>query len=637
MIKNTSPLYFVAGQVDGYTPNFEKGESQEVEKQERIQTVSTVEIIDDKRPVSYMPQDLTSPRAGFFASEKSQEIVKNLDWLLKRNERQYFQNNPSPAGRPEAEKARLVKDCKSPTRTKQDIELSLRLNKLSSIASALGERGFDFDKSTEKTIVSEGEPCSATAGKITDSWCVDAETGELTPKTFNKTAVANLSFRKWSDEYRIRVTSDANPSKAPPPQSGDRVTKFLTTKAAKNILDSGAYVSAVRGGYTTFLTLTFSGKARRRIINGDSTIGAECSRFFDAMQKMYQRGWIAEKFLVPVTELKNDLVSGGFDCVANDEQIIPPSGESLDYLWVAEAPAKEKVIKSKTNQFGKTFYCVDARPNPHCHVLLRWQVEPHLFRAWAKRIESIWGQGFAKLERIKNADAASGYMLKALGYLLKGEESEQSSQGTIKGNRYNISKAARALPWEQIASFHAEHMASIIGEVKAKLNRKAAPTVHAIKQGYKDINSAVRQKAIFKNLGKQTATIDAKIKQIENKIKHFKASLRKSPVRAVDYMISFKGKYPLQKFLNWSIGLRFWNGDSAASEKSPCKLPDNLLTKAADGVRKSFSKVRNRLLENESFWVQRLAAALPPYVDQEKERELNLIDFMEYEKCAMTC
>lgn len=634
MIKNINPKYSVVGQVNGYTPNLEKGDFSEEEKQVLKQTVSTVEIIDDKRPVIYMPQDLTSPRAGFFASKKSKEIVRNLDWLQKRNERQYFQNNQSPAGRQEAEKARLVKERKSPTRTKADIELTLKLNNISSIASALSERGFDFDKSTEKTIVSEGELGSTETGKITNDWSVDTETGELKPKVFNKTAVARLAYRAWSDEYRLRVTTDASPSKAPPQQVGDRVTKFLTTRAAKNILDSGAYVSAVREGYTTFLTLTFSGKARRRIINGDSTIGAECSRFFDALQKMYQRGWIAEKFSVPFSELKTDMISGGFECVANDEEIIPESGESLDYLWVAEAPAKAKIIKSKTVN-GNTFDCVDARPNPHCHVLLRWQVPPHLFRAWAARIERMWGQGFAKLERIKNADAASGYMLKALGYLLKGDESEQNSQGTIKGNRYNISKSARALPWENVANYHAQHMASIIGEIKAKLQRKAAPTVRAIKATAEKIKGQLKIKSIAINQGKETKTIDARIKHYERQIQKHKAHLRRNPVRANDYMISFKGYYPLKRFLNWCVGLRFWDAVDANEKRTTSRLPENLLTQAVGSIRKSFSKVRNRLIEVESYWRVLLSAQLPPGVNYEVEKANNLIDLKAYEMCLM--
>jgi hypothetical protein len=602
--------------------------------------VLAVEIINSPEPLQFEAQNLTAPRGGIFVTEKEQAEKEQLNKdLLLQNQYYFASENFSPAGRPEAEKARLVKDRKSPTRTKRDIELTLKLNRLSALASALSDKGFNFDKASQKTIVTENEPCAVEKGVFEDV-VYDKNTGEvLEVLRERKTAVANLTYRKWSDEFRIRVTTDASPSKAPPQQSGDRVTKFLTTRAAKNILDSGAYVSAVRGGYNTFLTLTFKGEARARIINGDSTIGKECSRFFDAMQKMYQRGWTAEKTIIDVKNKNDELFSNnGFECVANDEEIIPESkliktesgdlkNESLDYLWVAEAPTKLNVIETRGG-----FDCVEAVVNPHCHVLLRWQVEPHLFRAWAARIESIWGQGFAKLERIKNADAASGYMLKALGYLLKGEDKMSNDQGEIKGNRYNISKPARALPWEHLASFHAEHMASIIGEVKAKLERKAAPTVRAMKNEYGNLKDAIRQKAVFKNQGKLTAAVDAKIKAIETKIRNYKAHLRRSPVRAVDYMVTFKGRYPLKKFMEWSIGLRFWNADDAASEKSPCKLPENLLTKAADGIKKSFSKVRNRLIESESFWAQRLGAMLPPEVDENEQAKQRLTDFYQYQQ-----
>lgn len=641
--------YDVAGSVPGYTPHFEKAEQGEIvaksgifKKPHKVKksSVQSVEVIDNTEPLKIEPLNLTVPRGGIFVSEFERQELQRLNAQLALKEQYYFASeNFSPAGRPEAEKARLVKDCKSPTRTKRAIEEANKERKLAAYAVMLQKRGEAYIKATLKDFVADTALYSPHRGVLSD-FKIDRETGEISEnRSDRKTAVANLTFRKWSEEYRIRVTTDASPSKAPPPQSGDRVTKFLTTRAAKNILDSGAYVSAVRGGYTTFLTLTFKDEARARIVSGESTIGKECSRFFDAIQKMYQRGWTAEKTIIDCKNKNDELFSNnGFECVANDEEVIQESkliktengdlkNESLDYLWVAEAPTKLKVLSSKNG-----FDCVESVINPHCHVLMRWNVEPHLFRAWAARIESIWGQGFAKLERIKNADAASGYMLKALGYLLKGENQECSDQGEIKGNRYNISKPARALPWEHIASFHAEHMASIIGEVKAKLERKAAPTVRAIRDGREAIKNAIKQKAVFKNMGKQTATIDAKIKAIETKIQQHKAHLRRSPVRAVDYMVTFKGKYPLQKFLNWAVGLRFWNGDSAASERSPCRLPETLLTAAKAGIRKTFSKVRNRLLENEHFWAQRLAAILPPEVDPNEQAKQRITDFYQYQQ-----
>lgn len=624
--------YAPRGHVDNYHLHIVKRgpvhakSARKQQKRERViaKSMSTVELIGDIPQLAFEPQNLTSPRAGIFVSEKDQAEKASQDADLKRREQHYFSSknlskNSGPAGRPTAEEARLVKDRKSPTRLCDSVDTACNLDTahaIDGLNAQLIKLGIAPSEMLARDVVQPAALCAPSIVKhVRGVGVVDTETGEIMPAFSQKTAIARLSYRSWADEYRIRVTTSGVPSEAPPAQAGDRVTKFLTTRGAKNILDSGAYVAAVREGFTTFLTLTFNAESRERIISGESTIGAECSRFFDAIQKMYQRGWCAEKTVIQPAKDAARLFSSDFECIANDEEVIEAASDKLDYLWVAEAPVKHGVV------------------NPHCHVLLRWQVEPHLFRAWANRIESIWGQGFAKLERIKNAQASSGYLLKAVGYLLKGEQAEVSDQGEIRGNRYNISKSARALPWEEIAAFHAEHMASIIGEVKAKLERKAAPTVNLIKQSYKKLNKSIRDKSYLQNIGRPIDKVNTRIKAIENSIKHYKAQLRQSHVRANDYMISFKGKDTIKTFLNWAVGVRFWSAMDAASEQATSRLNPNLLTKAVNGIRASYSKVRNRYIESESLWVQRLAAVLPPVVDSEKEQAERLNDFVMYERC----
>ncbi|WP_394131668.1 hypothetical protein [Shewanella maritima] len=622
--------YYPAGHVDNYMPNF--GENQQFKENQGGEVcVSTVEITDDLPPIEHIEKlNLTAPKGGIFMSGREQSELNQLNDGFAILERNYFNSNYyktlSPAGRPKAEKARLVKDCKSPTRKKQAIERQQKSMALAAYAQHLRKKGISLAPAAEKALAQPQSLYTPEIGAL-ETPTINKETGEITHIDRERRApVARISRRKWSDEYRISVTTNNSPTQAPPQQAGDRVTKFLTTKAAKNILDSGAYVAAVRGGYTTFLTLTFKDEARQRIIDGESTIGAECSRFFDAMQKMYQRGWAAEQFQIPERELKKDMFhSNQFACIANDEQVIEPIGDKLDYLWVAEAPAKFEVVGHKNG-----FNSIDARPNPHCHVLLRWQVEPHLFRAWASRIESLWGQGFAKLERIKNANAASGYMLKALGYLLKGEQGQVSDQGTIKGNRYNISKTARALPWEHIASFHAEHMASLIGEVKTKLARKNEPVVYRIKDNYKKLKNVIKGKAFAIQAKKPVHRINERIKQIESYIKRDKAQLRKSPIMAFDYHISFKGEYPFKKFFKWAVGARLWGAFDSLSEK-PVTAIDALMTVCPKTLRKSFSKVRNRLIESETEWAQRLKQVIAPLVDIEQATNERLQDFESYQ------
>ncbi|PSU70378.1 rolling circle replication-associated protein [Photobacterium phosphoreum] len=72
----------------------------------------------------------------------------------------------------------------------------------------------------------------------------------------------------------------------------------------------------------------------------------------------------------------------------NNKKQLKAAAVPLDYCWVAEMPANE-----------------DGEPNPHVHILLRWLVPKTHFFAWVGRLERIWGNGFAKIERIKHAKA----------------------------------------------------------------------------------------------------------------------------------------------------------------------------------------------------------------------------------------
>jgi hypothetical protein len=347
-------------------------------------SINTIRIPDPNSlpELIFQPENLTSPRAGFFSSAFHQVEKYKLDRDLHRLESAYFRENPSLAEQPDrAGIDSLVQRCKSPTRPKKVIE-----NEDRETAIARFERHIKIKQGQVKPTKLECEMGGALvqrpmaqdeslcADKFGPIESIDRETGEVLPMKFLKTAVARISYRQWSDEYRIRVQAQSRIGNPPPAQGGERSTKALTSRGARNVLESGAYLAAVRGGYTTFLTLTFDEAAGERIASGSSTIGKECSRFFDSLSKMYQRGWITDN---PVLESKN-----GFDCVGACE-VIPPAKDKLDYLWVAEAP------KGKTRAI-----------NPHCHVLLRWQVEPYLFHDWAQNIEKKWGQGFAILQRI---------------------------------------------------------------------------------------------------------------------------------------------------------------------------------------------------------------------------------------------
>jgi len=251
-------------------------------------------------------------------------------------------------------------------------------------------------------------------------------------------------FREWSDEHRF-MHKIAAPYSIPPARSGERVTEFLTHNAARKLTASCEYVALKHGGFKTFLTLTFDAEARARIDSGETTVQKETSRFFDGLQKMYQRGWVAK------TEIQDNIKVAGHK-------------DKLQYLWVAECPDS---VNEATGEVTK---------NPHVHVLMNWAVPHALFEAWRKRIEfGIWGLGFAHLEKMrsKGKESAAGYLMKALQYLAKAAGG--SDQGTIKGNRYAISSAARAPEWETVSTFAWAKLGQLIEVARMQQNRERKP------------------------------------------------------------------------------------------------------------------------------------------------------------------
>jgi len=453
-------------------------------------------------------------------------------------------------GRESTKDYRLVKKCKSPTRESRF------------------ETGLEF---------------------------VNETTGEmLKPKVGRRKPIARLFESVWAGTYRIRVMAQGSTSEPPPQQAGDRETSELSQKGASKILRSGAYVSAVRGGFTTFLTLTFDAKARERIINQEQTIGKEASRFFDAMNKVHCRGWQCAG-----DSLKS---KNGFDCIGATE-IIPPKDDALDYLWVAEMPENK-----------------DGEPNPHCHVLLRWNVEPHLFHDWAKRVENLWGQGFAKLERIRSADAASGYLLKAVGYVVKGNSKEQ---GLFKGNRYGISKAARAPADECIAEFDAQNMCAIINEIREKLERRNKPVkslINSMKSKLitykKAYNIQKAKKGRTQAERNQTlGSMQKRIEKFEQTIKDSYKKLTECGAYASEYQITFNSAELVAKFIGWANEKRYWNAEALGGylrDFEQLRQSQGQLVKAARDYWKSFGDNGEY---SDLLWAQRLKAANEHYFE----------------------
>ena len=398
-------------------------------------------------------------------------------------------------------------------------------------------------------------------------------------------AIVVIQFRDWSDEYRIRARVDKSNSQ-PPEQFGPRISAMLSDRAARKIAESCAYVGKKQGGYSTFLTLTFTEEQRFRLkvsgkysdiatkeVRGPTTIQKEVSRFCDSLTKMKQRGWIAE-FTIHGRRIS---------CIDQaGEALQEPAceNESLLYAWVAEVPV---------NDWGE--------PNPHVHVMLKWRVSHELFPSWARRIETLWGNGFAHLEKIKDGNAAAAYMMKAVGYLTKGQKS--TDQGKVRGNRYGISKQARAPDWITIDQSQLHIMGCLIADVHDHLATKYAREYQQRRVLKVRLDKAPKGSRQRLNIGRQLHKV--------------RAVLNELPVVASKYQIILRGKAAFYEFMNWAKSPGRWKATvcSWLPEKGPGEnwikgqRPESLWLhrfRAAHYYRRAMRKMPERMSFEE--WVQ---------------------------------
>ncbi len=187
------------------------------------------------------------------------------------------------------------------------------------------------------------------------------------------------------------------------------------------------------------------------------SVQKEASRFFEAAGQMYRRGWQYQNDNGETVRVPG---SRALYCVEGEDTDKRNGArftrlkwwrEPLDYLWVAENP--DRVDQETGEYLGE---------NPHIHLMMRWRVPYRHFQAWAERLEKLWGHGFAHLEKIKDPQKAGAYVAKAAGYLTKGQG--KADQGEIRGNRYGISKRARAPGWIECE----RHQVGMIGWLLAE-------------------------------------------------------------------------------------------------------------------------------------------------------------------------
>lgn len=440
-----------------------------------------------KNHPDFIPVDKEPSKAPFSFCSRKAETEKpeiNPDWHSGR---------PSRGRVSDGETYRLVKASKSPTPPKPPVT------------------GEYFEYSVAKTV--EKEPAQ------------NRPASEGAPGVY-----AVIQYREWSDEYRIR-SQVRGACQSPPEQSGARITDKLSRSAARKIAESCAYVAKAYRGYSTFLTLTFTDEQRfsleasgpycqvnTREEKKPVTIQKEVSRFCDGLTKMYQRGWRAE----------STVHGRRYACIGREGKPLgeePRQDQPFLYVWVAEVPDNEK-----------------GEPNPHVHMLIRWRVHYELFPSWAKRIETLWGQGLAHLEKIKDGEAAAAYMMKAAGYMTKAQG--KTDQGKVRGNRYGISSEARAPEWVTIEENQLHAMGMLIADVNDHITARYG----ALYSERKRLNAQLDR----------TPKGTRQRKQIGRKLQNVRKTLNNLPVVASRYQIILRGKEAFYEFMNWVLSPGHW-------------------------------------------------------------------------------
>lgn len=396
----------------------------------------------------------------------------------------YFRKYSPDTARREAA-LRLVEASKSPTPENEALERAISRQKFLKNISAPELVPFNINYST-------GEKIPLNPGQDFEPQKVVTPHGQVGCSTI-------VQFREWSDEWRIRTEAMGTVGSAPPSQSGERISELLSQRGAKKIAESCEYMSLKKGGYKTFVTGTFNTETRAKIASGETTIQKEVSRCMDAMQKMYQRGWVTP-----------------------EGENVPGHREGLCYCWVVEIPVNE-----------------NYEENPHVHMLLGWAVPYRLFAAWSARIERIWGNGYFHLEKIKDCACAGAYMAKAAGYLSKAAGDD--TQGKVRGNRYGISEPARAPDWVTYGKSQLHTMGQIIADVYDHLTLKYGADYRERKTLKSRLNAIPKDnKALRQKIGERLEKVRAKLKAL--------------PIRCNKYQVILKGASIAGTFITWAKG-----------------------------------------------------------------------------------
>ena len=276
------------------------------------------------------------------------------------------------------------------------------------------------------------------------------------------------------------------------------------------------------------------------------SVQKEASRFFEAAGKMYQRGWQYQDDNGEIVK-----VPGSSKCIPKQRTAttegaavtwlmngpytpIRLTAEPLAYLWVAENPDMSEKCWKPEHSRPVGDENGELLTNPHIHLMMKWAVPFKHFKAWAARLESLWGHGFAHLEKIKDPQKAGSYVAKAAGYLSKAQG--KNDQGEIRGNRYAISSRARAPAWIETERYQVGMMGWLLAEASEIWNNKHGPKIQEREKLKRNLEAA-SDPGTRKKIGKLLEKVRGKIEPL---------------ARASKYGVIFKNDTQKTQFFEWA-------------------------------------------------------------------------------------
>lgn len=244
----------------------------------------------------------------------------------------------------------------------------------------------------------------------------------------------------------------------PPTPDGSRESDRLSGNAVRTILGSARKADALGIGFRVMWTFTLREEGeggrferpRDAVARGDLVLSAEIRRVLDAFRHYLLRRDLEHGRVFEEGRKVRNPATGRLRTV---ERQYVGDRTRFEYAWVAENPPAGS--KDEVGTRGP----LRGTRNPHVHLISPWVWEPtprapgQSWRAWKRQkkrewldfaayVEALWGHGWVHMEFLHTPPAAGRYMLKAAGYLGKGQESSRPAE-PLAGQRWAVSGGVR--------------------------------------------------------------------------------------------------------------------------------------------------------------------------------------------------